>query len=246
MVINGVFLLSGVYEETHGIVSNSMYDPVFDETFSMRTKSTKWWNATEPIWCYVKHFGLTSGSYYWPGDDTVINGIRPNKWLKYSDDTPFRNRVDDVMGWFTEDNFNFISLYFHEPDKTGHRYGPETPEVDEKVREMDDLLGYLVKKLEENKLRDKVNVIITSDHGMYPVDVKKKVIKSIHFFLLFIFFYIGRKEMFYLTTHSTHFIYGYMVKDHSDSEKGNPLPPHRLLFPISIKGSFICTISQTG
>ena len=39
----------------------------------------------------------------------------------------------------------------------------------------------------------------------------------------------GRKEMFYLTTHSTHFIYGYMVahvvKDHSDSESGNPLPP---------------------
>ena len=53
-------------------------------------------------------------------------------------------------------------------------------------------------------------------------------------------------EIFYLTTHSTHFIYGYMVKDHSDSEKGNPLPPHRLLFPINSKGSFICTIPQTG
>ena len=56
----------------------------------------------------------------------------------------------------------------------------------------------------------------------------------------------GRKEMFYLTTHITHFIYGYMasrqmVKDHSDSEKGNPLPPHRLLFLINSKGSFICT-----
>ena len=24
----------------------------------------------------------------------------------------------------------------------------------------------------------------------------------------------------------------YMVKDHSDSERGNPLPPHGLLFPI--------------
>ena len=34
-------------------------------------------------------------------------------------------------------------------------------------------------------------------------------------------------------------LYGvrHMVKDHSDSEKGNPLPPHRLLFPISSKGS---------
>ena len=44
--------------------------------------------------------------------------------------------------------------------------------------------------------------------------------------------------MFYLTTHSTHFIYSYMVSDmvndHSDSERGNPL-----LFLISSKGSFL-------
>ena len=53
--------------------------------------------------------------------------------------------------------------------------------------------------------------------------------------------------MFYLTTHSTHFIYGYMasdIKDHSDTEKGNPLPPHRLLLSINSKGSFMCTIPQ--
>ena len=48
----------------------------------------------------------------------------------------------------------------------------------------------------------------------------------------------GRKEMFYLTTHSTHFIYvRHMAKDNSDSERGNPLLPHGLLFPISSKGS---------
>ena len=43
-------------------------------------------------------------------------------------------------------------------------------------------------------------------------------------------------------------LYGvrHMVKDHSDSEKGNTLPPHGLLFPISSKGSFICTIPQRG
>ena len=33
---------------------------------------------------------------------------------------------------------------------------------------------------------------------------------------------------------------GHMVKDHSDSERGNPLPSHGLLFPISSKGSFVC------
>ena len=46
--------------------------------------------------------------------------------------------------------------------------------------------------------------------------------------------------MFYLTTHSTHFIYGYMaskniVTDHSDSERGNPWPPHGLLLVIGSK-----------
>ena len=43
-------------------------------------------------------------------------------------------------------------------------------------------------------------------------------------------------------------LYGvrHMVTDHSDSERENPLPPHGLLFSINSKGSFICTIPQTG
>ena len=43
-------------------------------------------------------------------------------------------------------------------------------------------------------------------------------------------------------------LYGvrHVVKDHSDSERGNTLPPHGLLFPISSNGSFICIIPQTG
>ena len=52
--------------------------------------------------------------------------------------------------------------------------------------------------------------------------------------------------MFYLTTHSTHFIYGYMVKDHSVNKRGNSLPSHGLLFSISSKDSFIFIIPQTG
>ena len=82
---------------------------------------------------------------------------------------------------------------------------------------------------------------------------------------------IGTKEMFHFMRHSTFYLrlygkkegnvlfndalntfylrlYGvrHMVVDHSDSEKGNPLPPHGLLFLISSKGSFICIIPHTG
>ena len=68
---------------------------------------------------------------------------------------------------------------------------------------------------------------------------------------IYIYIY-GRKEGTVLFNDALNTIYlrlygiGHMVKDHSDSEKGNPLPPHRLLFPINSKGSFICTIPQTG
>ena len=61
---------------------------------------------------------------------------------------------------------------------------------------------------------------------------------------------IGRKEgnvlfndalnTFYLRLYGVR----HMVKDHSDSERGNSLPPHGLLFPNSSKGSFICTIPE--
>ena len=51
----------------------------------------------------------------------------------------------------------------------------------------------------------------------------------------------GRKKMFYLTTHSTHFIYIYMASDiwkrTTQIARGNPLP-----FPIKSKGSFIYII----
>ena len=62
----------------------------------------------------------------------------------------------------------------------------------------------------------------------------------------------GRKEenVLFNDTLNTFYIrlygVGHMVKYHSDSERGNPLPPHGLLFPINSKGSFICTIPQTG
>ena len=57
-----------------------------------------------------------------------------------------------------------------------------------------------------------------------------------------------RKEMFYLTTHSAHYLWLYdvkhMVKDYRDNEIRHLLPPpHGLHFPISGKTCFIYTIS---
>ena len=60
---------------------------------------------------------------------------------------------------------------------------------------------------------------------------------------------LGRKEGNVLFNYALFYylrLYGvrHMVKEYSDSEKGNPLPPYRLLFPINSNVSFICIIPQ--
>ena len=58
------------------------------------------------------------------------------------------------------------------------------------------------------------------------------------------------RNVLFNDAHKTFYLWLYgirhMVKDHSDSERGNPLLPHRLLLSINRKGSLICTIPQTG
>ena len=53
---------------------------------------------------------------------------------------------------------------------------------------------------------------------------------------------MGEREIFYLTMHSTHFIYGYMASDIWLRTILIVRTPHRLLLSINRKGSFICTI----
>ena len=63
---------------------------------------------------------------------------------------------------------------------------------------------------------------------------------------------VTRKEgnALFNDTHNTFYLrlygIGHMVKDHSGSERESLQPPHGLLFPISSKGSFICTIPHIG
>ena len=155
-----------------------MYDPVYNEVFGMGSKESKWWDAGNPLWVEVQNHGLRSGVYYWPGSEAVIRGIRPNIYRAYDQSVPFRPRVDTVVEWLSNSshNIDFAMLYFHEPDYTGHRYGPDSQQVRNKVSEMDQILGYIVQKFNDKGLWSNVHLIVTSDHGMAGIDVRKRSI----------------------------------------------------------------------
>jgi predicted AlkP superfamily pyrophosphatase or phosphodiesterase len=48
-------------------------------------------------------------------------------------------------------------------------YGPYSTQMRRKLEELDDYLGYLIDQLKENNLFHRMNLIITSDHGMESI-----------------------------------------------------------------------------
>ena len=80
-------MVTGLYEESHGIVANEFYDPVSDSHF-MYT-DPKSWNATpefwggEPLWITNQKQGHKSGCEFWVGSE--VQGRTPTHFGRYND-----------------------------------------------------------------------------------------------------------------------------------------------------------------
>ena len=63
--------LTGLYPESHGIISNRFWDPVFEEEFILAYDCSnfdpKFYEAAEPIWLTLQKQGGRSAVYNWPG-----------------------------------------------------------------------------------------------------------------------------------------------------------------------------------
>ncbi|XP_021354833.1 ectonucleotide pyrophosphatase/phosphodiesterase family member 5-like isoform X2 [Mizuhopecten yessoensis] len=150
-------IVTGLYEENHGIIANAMYDPEFKDEFSIGSfPGSKWWDQGEPIWITARKHGLTSGTIHWPGGYIDIQGIRANKIHKYNQSVPFEHRVELAIGMLAKDKFNIVSLYFHEPDNTGHIFGPESAELVKMVEEMDTVLGHTIDQTKSKTGRPRI------------------------------------------------------------------------------------------
>ena len=64
---------------------------------------------------------------------------------------------------------NLVMLYYPEPDYTGHYNGTRSMAYRNVLRKLDDSIGFLFKLMVSAGLRDKLDVILMSDHGMVDV-----------------------------------------------------------------------------
>lgn len=125
--------------------------------------------------------GRKTASFHYPGGGAKYQGEAVQRSLVESythpdsNETEWRENIDIVMNWFTKEDFDFVTLYYGEPDNMGHKFGPETENRRVIIQQIDRTIGYLVEAIERHGLTKHLNVIITSDHGMTTVKKKPNV-----------------------------------------------------------------------
>lgn len=176
-------LATGLRPEHHGIINNRLFDPELNEKFSLGTPSVedaKWWGG-EPIWNTAEKQGLRSACMFWPGSEAAVGGRQPSEWRKYDESLPPDQRVQTVLNWLAqppETRPRLITLYFHDADTAGHRFGVDSTELAAAVLMVDEALGQLVEGVRKLGLEKVTNYVIVADHGMTALSPERVVALS--------------------------------------------------------------------
>ena len=178
---NHYTMATGLYPDHHGLVDNYFHATDLNRIYSMRDREAVMdgvFYGGEPIWVTAENQGMKSATFFWVGSEAEIKGVRPTYWYQYDWTIPFEDRIDSVVHWLSlpEDKRpHLIMWYYSEPDHTGHLAGPESEELKVLVEELDACLADFFTEMRKLPLFDKLNFIITSDHGMNATSNEKRI-----------------------------------------------------------------------
>ncbi|XP_068165707.1 bis(5'-adenosyl)-triphosphatase enpp4 isoform X2 [Antennarius striatus] len=175
---NHYSLVTGLYAESHGIVANHMYDPISHKHFSIRETDPMWWSAGQPLWLTAQKSGYKTATVMWPGSS--VPNRTATHFFNYNSSMPFQERLAHVINWMSgdgkEERVMFAALYWEEPDTSGHLLGPDdTPAMSKVLKEVDDHIGLLISELKRVGLWGRINVLVTSDHGMAQCSAERLI-----------------------------------------------------------------------
>jgi predicted AlkP superfamily pyrophosphatase or phosphodiesterase len=177
---NHYSIATGLYPEHTGIIDNTMDDSVlgwFRISDTAAVRNAAWWGG-EPIWVTAEKQRCHAGTFFWPGSEAPIEGIRPSRWLKFNDRFPNAARVDSVLDWLSLPGTQAISLamlYYSDVDHAGHAFGPDSPQVDSAIARVDMMIGKLIDGIAARGIGSRVNLIVVADHGMAEISPARMI-----------------------------------------------------------------------
>ena len=177
---NHYTLVTGLYPEHHGIISNNIADPQFPKRFSTSAETSRdarWWGG-EPLWVTAIRQGLRASSMFWPGSEAAIQGVRPTEWRPFDDTVSNGDRLMQVLDWLAlppDSRPSLVTTYLSDVDRAGHDFGPDSPQALEAAGRLDEALGQLVAGIQGLGLIDQVTLVIVSDHGMSQLSDRRVI-----------------------------------------------------------------------
>ena len=173
---NHFAIVTGKRPDRNGIVANSMIDPrrpgvIFSLGNAQQALDPFWWSEAEPVWIAAERAGIRTATMFWPGSEVAFNGTRPSDWLRYDQNIGNVQRVNTLIDWLRRPAAirpAFATIYFDTVDTAGHRFGPDSAEVNATLAEVDARIGELVDGAA--KLGVPLNLVIVADHGMRATD----------------------------------------------------------------------------
>ncbi|XP_018544720.1 bis(5'-adenosyl)-triphosphatase enpp4 isoform X1 [Lates calcarifer] len=178
---NHYSLVTGLYAESHGILASNMYDPTSHKHFHVTNDTDPmWWNEARPLWITALDSGYKTAAMMWPGSDVVIGNRTATHFFPYNPSVTFQQRLGNLTNWILgnekEQGVMFAALYWEEPDRSGHIFGPDNDTAMGKaLKEVDDNIGLLMSELKRTGLWGRINVLITSDHGMAQCSAERLI-----------------------------------------------------------------------
>nr|XP_061789061.1 ectonucleotide pyrophosphatase/phosphodiesterase family member 7-like [Nerophis lumbriciformis] len=170
--------ITGRWVEDHEVVHNMMFNAKTNQKVPHKEtlKRSEWWdNGVLPLWITAQNQGLKTASFYYPGGGATYGGRAVDRAVVEEagrpddNETEWRQNIDTVLSWFSEEDFHLVTLYYGEPDNVGHARGPDHEDRKAIIRQIDRTLGYLRDAIARRGLDGHLNVIVTSDHGMTTV-----------------------------------------------------------------------------
>lgn len=153
-------LATGCWPEHHGIVANGFVDPELGAVpYSAKADLLQ----REPLWVAATRSGLRTAVFNWPCGDKGWQGVEPTLLKPYMGRQPDREALAFVDGALKQGT-DLVMAYLTGIDSEGHHFGPNSPQVRQKLRTTDRLLGPWLRKA--LAARPGLRVILTGDHGM--------------------------------------------------------------------------------
>jgi len=180
---------TGLYPESHGIVGNQFYDREVHEMTRKKQQSSfyaffniederttnnqKWWQKeeVEPIWATGARHDVPFATFLWGRCDIAyedVKRLRPRYCENYYSKDRTKTLRINVDKALTQLQLGVDAAIIYEETlaKSAEEFGPLSNQTMRKLGELDQAMEHLESRLQVTHMKEFVNVVVLSDHGM--------------------------------------------------------------------------------